>query len=59
MLFCMAPMAQLELLLDIEARHEDLLRRLAELDRRVEKTLAECQIYRLRPGENSRDAGSK
>jgi tetrahydromethanopterin S-methyltransferase subunit G len=55
----MAPMAQLELLLDIEARHEDLLRRLAELDRRVEKTLAECQIYRLRPGENSRDAGSK
>jgi hypothetical protein len=53
----MAPTAQLELLLDIEARHEDLLNRLAELDKRVEKTLAECQVYRIRPGENSQDAG--
>ena len=43
MVFCMVPTAQLELLLDIEARHEDLLRRLDELDQRVEKALAECQ----------------
>jgi hypothetical protein len=51
MVFCMAPTAQLELLLDIEARHEDLLRRLDELDKRVEKALAECQVYRASPSQ--------
>ena len=40
---------QLNLLMDLEARHDDLLLRLEELDKRVEKTLAECQIYRIRP----------
>ena len=59
MLFFMAPTAQLQLLLDIEARHEDLLRQLAELDKRVEKTLADCQKYRIRPGEDSPNVGSK
>jgi tetrahydromethanopterin S-methyltransferase subunit G len=58
MLFFMAPTAQLQLLLDIEARHEDLLERLDELDKRVEKTLAECQKYRIRPGEASHDASA-
>jgi hypothetical protein len=57
MLFCMAPTAQLELLLDIEARHEDLLRQLDELDKRVEKTLAECQVYRTAVVRDSREAG--
>ncbi|HEY4759254.1 MAG TPA: hypothetical protein VIH42_01605 [Thermoguttaceae bacterium] len=38
--------SQLELLLDLEARHDDLLLRLAELDQRVEKTLAECLVLR-------------
>ena len=34
--------AQLELLLDLESRQDDLMLRLEELDRRVEKTLTEC-----------------
>ena len=33
-------------LIDLEARHEELLRQLDELDRRVERVLAECQVYR-------------
>jgi energy-coupling factor transporter ATP-binding protein EcfA2 len=41
--------AQLDLLIDLEARHEDLLVRLDELDKRVEQTLAECQRYRVVP----------
>jgi tetrahydromethanopterin S-methyltransferase subunit G len=44
--------AQLETLLDLEARHEDLLQRLDELDRRVEKVLGECLRGR-QPGEAS------
>ena len=32
---------QLKLLLDLESRHEDLLDRLDDLDKRVEKVLAE------------------
>ncbi len=36
----------LELLQDLEARHDDLLLRLAALDKRVEKTLAECLLLR-------------
>jgi hypothetical protein len=38
--------AQLELLLDLESRQDDLLLRLEELDRRVEKTLGECLAVR-------------
>jgi hypothetical protein len=34
---------QLDLLLDLEARHDDLLRRLDELDQRVSLVLAEWQ----------------
>jgi tetrahydromethanopterin S-methyltransferase subunit G len=49
--------AQLDLLIDLEARHEDLLVRLDELDKRVEKTLAECQHYRFGPQEHPQDAG--
>lgn len=37
---------QLDLLLDLEARHDDLLSRLEELDQRVAKTLAECLLLR-------------
>jgi hypothetical protein len=37
---------QLELLLDLEARHDELLIRLEELDLRVAKTLAECLVLR-------------
>jgi hypothetical protein len=44
--------AQLDLLMDLEARHEDLLVRLDELDKRVARTLAECQRYRVTPAEN-------
>ena len=33
---------QLEELLELEARHDDVLRRLDELDKRVERVLAEC-----------------
>ena len=39
--------AQLELLLDLESRQDDLMLRLEELDRRVEKTLRECQTLRI------------
>jgi hypothetical protein len=38
--------AQLELLIDLETRHDDLLSRLEELDKRVAKTLAECMTSR-------------
>ena len=38
--------AQLELLLDLESRQDDLMLRLEELDRRVEKTLGECSSLR-------------
>jgi hypothetical protein len=38
--------AQLELLLDLEDRQDELMLRLEELDRRVEKTLIECQSLR-------------
>lgn len=41
------PMPQLDLMMDLEARHEELLRQLAELDQRVEKALADCQVYRI------------
>lgn len=37
---------RLDVLLDLEARHDDLLRRLEELDKRVEKVLAEWQPAR-------------
>ncbi len=43
-------MASVDLLLDLQTRHEELLRQLDELDKRVEKALAECQGYRDRPG---------
>ena len=46
--------AQHELLLDLEVRHDDLLMRLAKLDKRVEKTLAECLVLRP-PAESSND----
>jgi len=42
---------QLELLLDLETRHEDLLDRLAELDKRVEKVLADYPPRRDVPGD--------
>jgi hypothetical protein len=38
--------AQLDLLLDLEVRQDELMLRLDELDRRVEKTLIECQSLR-------------
>jgi len=34
--------SQLETLLELDARHDDLLERLEELDRRVEQVLADC-----------------
>ena len=40
---------QLDLLMDLDARHEELLRQLEELDKRVEKALVECQAFRSRP----------
>ena len=39
------------LLLDLEARHEDVMRQLDELDQRVQKTLAEWQGCRAAPQE--------
>ena len=45
------PDAQLDLLKDLEARHEELIVQLKALDQRVEKTLAECQAYREAPSK--------
>jgi hypothetical protein len=38
---------QLSLLMDLEARHDDLMLRLDELDKRVQKVLTECQVVRI------------
>jgi tetrahydromethanopterin S-methyltransferase subunit G len=38
---------QLEALIDLERRHEDLLERLDDLNRRVESVLAECSPARI------------
>jgi hypothetical protein len=38
--------AQLDLLMDLESRQDDLMVRLDELNRRVEQTIAECLILR-------------
>lgn len=38
--------SQLDLLVDLESRHDDLLRRLDELDKRVSQVLAEWQPTR-------------
>jgi hypothetical protein len=51
-----ARVPQLDLLMDLEARHEELLLRLDELDKLVEKTLAECQVYRTRPPQDPLDS---
>ena len=45
---------QLDLLMDLDARHEELLRQLEELDKRVEKALVECQPCRSQPLGNAR-----
>lgn len=48
--------SQLEALLELEARHEDLLERLDELDKRVERVLTECvagQVREAAMGEGS------
>jgi hypothetical protein len=50
--------AQLELLLDLETRHDDLLSRLEELDKRVAKTLAECMASRQPAVASEQSAGS-
>jgi hypothetical protein len=42
-----------DLLMELESRHEDLLMRLDELDKRVEKTLQECQCLRIRPNNET------
>ena len=44
--------AQLDLLKELEVRHEELIVQLDELDKRVEKTLAECQVYRIAPSKS-------
>lgn len=49
---------ELELLMSLEARHDELLLRLDELDKRVERTLADCQIYRVGPPGNSQNAAA-
>lgn len=41
-----AQTGQLERLLDLDTRHDELLLRLDELDKQVEKVLAECLAVR-------------
>jgi hypothetical protein len=49
--------SQLELILDLEARHDDLLDRLDELDQRVAKTLSDCLALRRETGLNENNLG--
>lgn len=49
---------EFDLLMSLEARHEELLQRLDELDKRVERALAECQVYRVGPQANSQQAAA-
>ena len=48
---------QLRLVLDLEARHDDLLDRLAELDKRVLRVLEECQRLAKGASEPASPAG--
>jgi hypothetical protein len=52
------PTPPLDPITDLDARHEELLRRLDELDKRVEKTLAECQVYRILPPDDAANAAA-
>ena len=49
------PPPHLDTLLELEVRHEDLLRRLVELDSRVENVLKQCQISRTHQAADSND----
>jgi hypothetical protein len=42
-----AKTTQRSLLMDLEARHDELMLRLDELDKRVQKTLTECQVVHV------------
>jgi hypothetical protein len=44
-----AQVPQLTLLMELDARHDELLVKLDELDKRVEKALTDCEIYRNVP----------
>ena len=52
--------SEFDLLMSLEARHEELLQRLDELDKRVEQALAECcQVHRVgRQGERPNAAAA-
>jgi hypothetical protein len=54
-----APTLKLSLINDLEARHEDLLLRIDELDRKVQKTLAEWLGGRESPLENIPNAPAR
>ncbi|HUT09127.1 MAG TPA: hypothetical protein VMY42_01400 [Thermoguttaceae bacterium] len=54
-----APVPHLDEILELETRHEDLLLRLDELNKEVEKVLKECQAIRVeRPGGASGQGGT-
>lgn len=52
------PDPRLKLLLDLEARHDELLQRLAELEQRVETVLAEWLSGRTIPTKQVDAAGN-
>jgi hypothetical protein len=39
-----------DLMADLDSRHDDLMLKLDELDRRVEQALVQCQQYRVGEG---------
>jgi hypothetical protein len=47
------------LICDLEARQEEILRQLDELDHRIQKTLAEWQNYHILPESQSDDADQR
>jgi len=47
--------AQLNLLMELEVKHDKLIVQLDELDKRVQKALAECQSHHLDSVEGGRN----
>jgi len=49
---------QQSLLADLEARQDELILRLNDLDKQVERALADCQAYRGKPAASECSGGN-
>jgi hypothetical protein len=48
-----------DLIVELDARHDELMLKLDELDRRVEQTLIQCQGYRRAEGGSPHERSAK